>query len=182
MRHIAEAKRKENIVEYLLYMWQMEDLLRGVEFDLMALEERFLNALESEQQQREAMAWFSLLIRDMKSAKAETSGHSAESYELISELNLLQNTLITVIDDEAFKKIFTEVQPVLQEFRAKTDKLPKSDVETALTAMYGYLTLRLAAKEISPETQAALNLFGKYLGYLAKAYRDMKSGKLPLNN
>ncbi|MDY3089932.1 MAG: DUF4924 family protein, partial [Porphyromonas sp.] len=28
---IAQRKRKENIAEYLLYMWQVEDLLRAVD-------------------------------------------------------------------------------------------------------------------------------------------------------
>ena len=31
---ISREKRKENIAEYLLYMWQIEDLIRGCELDL----------------------------------------------------------------------------------------------------------------------------------------------------
>ena len=31
---IARRKRKENIAEYLLYMWQVEDLIRANQFDL----------------------------------------------------------------------------------------------------------------------------------------------------
>ena len=30
---IAQQKRHENIAEYLLYMWQVEDLLRACELD-----------------------------------------------------------------------------------------------------------------------------------------------------
>ena len=30
---IARQKRKENIAEYLLYMWQVEDLIRANKFD-----------------------------------------------------------------------------------------------------------------------------------------------------
>ena len=30
---IAQQKRKENIAEYLLYMWQVEDLLRACDLD-----------------------------------------------------------------------------------------------------------------------------------------------------
>ena len=31
---IAQQKRKENIAEYLLYLWQVEDLLRACHLDI----------------------------------------------------------------------------------------------------------------------------------------------------
>jgi hypothetical protein len=34
---VANQKRKENIAEYLLYMWQVEDLIRANHFDLEAI-------------------------------------------------------------------------------------------------------------------------------------------------
>ena len=30
--YIAQSKRKENIAEYILYLWQLEDLLRALQF------------------------------------------------------------------------------------------------------------------------------------------------------
>ena len=30
---VAKQKRHENIAEYLLYMWQVEDILRALHFD-----------------------------------------------------------------------------------------------------------------------------------------------------
>lgn len=32
--YIASAKRKENIAEYLLYMWQIEDIIRANSLDI----------------------------------------------------------------------------------------------------------------------------------------------------
>ena len=32
--YIASKKRKENIAEYLLYMWQIEDLIRAYGLDI----------------------------------------------------------------------------------------------------------------------------------------------------
>ena len=34
---VARQKRKENIAEYLLYMWQVEDLIRANRFDMDAI-------------------------------------------------------------------------------------------------------------------------------------------------
>ncbi len=182
MRHIAEAKRKENIVEYLLYLWQMEDLLRGVALDVQMLDAHVFSTISDEELRAESKAWFTLMARELKAQNAEKSGHTAESAEIISELALLQHTLLTVLANDTFRKIYAEAVPLLTEFRGISDKLPKSDVETALTALYGALVLRLAGKGISPETKKALDVFSAFLRYLAGAYRDMKSGQLPMNN
>ena len=34
---IALAKRRENIAEYILYLWQIEDLLRALQFSPEAI-------------------------------------------------------------------------------------------------------------------------------------------------
>ena len=35
---IASQKKKENIAEYLLYMWQIEDLIRVYKLDIDAIQ------------------------------------------------------------------------------------------------------------------------------------------------
>ena len=35
---LAAKKLKENISEYIIFLWQMEDLLRAVQFDADALD------------------------------------------------------------------------------------------------------------------------------------------------
>lgn len=34
---IAQQKRKQNIAEYILYLWQLEDLLRALQFSPEAI-------------------------------------------------------------------------------------------------------------------------------------------------
>jgi hypothetical protein len=182
MIKIAAAKKKQNIAEYLLFMWQMEDLLRGVKFDVQRLESQVLSAIEDEQERLESLRWFEKLASEMKSAGLEVSGHHADTYDILNELQLLQQTLMTVIDDPEFKEAYNRAKPIINEFRTKTERVPQSDAETALTGIYGVLTLKLAGKTISPETQSAVDAFAKYMALLAKAYRQMKTGELPLNN
>ena len=40
---IAETKRKENMAEYLLYMWQVEDLIRANGCDIDAIERNLIS-------------------------------------------------------------------------------------------------------------------------------------------
>ena len=182
MLRIAQAKKQENIAEYLLYLWQMEDLLRGVEFDLERLDTEVLSAFEDEKDRSETRSWLGKLAAEMKSDGVQVSGHHRETYELLNELALLQQTLLTVMDDKSFQAVYADARPVLDEFRTKTDKVPRSDVEIALTAMYGVLTLRLAKREVSAETLSAFEKIKPYIRYLAKAYRQMRTGTFPMNN
>lgn len=182
MLHIAKEKKAENIAEYLLFMWQMEDLLRGVEFDIMKIDEQILGEMENDEMRNENLVWFSKLAKDMRDEKLEVSGHHHESTEILGELMLVQQTLLTTIDDKSFKKAYAEAKPFLAEFKLKTDKIPRNDIETALTAIYGVLTLKLAKKTISPETRAAVDKFSTYIRLLTRAYHLMLAGKLPMKN
>ncbi|NJM15399.1 MAG: DUF4924 family protein [Bacteroidales bacterium] len=42
---IAKEKRNENVAEYILYMWQLEDLLRGCNFDINIVEREIVENL-----------------------------------------------------------------------------------------------------------------------------------------
>ncbi len=182
MIRIARAKKEENIAEYLLFLWQMEDLLRGLNFDLDRLDAEVLSSIPDEKERGETRAWLSKMAREMKEDKVDVSGHHRETYEVLNELALLQQTLLTVMDDKTFQGVYADARPILDEFRTKTDKVPRSDVEIALMAMYGVLTLRLAKKEVSKETEEAAEKIKPFVRYLARAYHLMRSGKFPLNN
>ena len=43
---IAEQKRKENIAEYLLYMYQVEDMIRANKLDLESIEQTLISKFE----------------------------------------------------------------------------------------------------------------------------------------
>lgn len=182
MFKIAEEKRRQNIAEYLLFVWQMEDLLRGLDFDMKRLVDEILASIDDEDELGENIGWFQKMINSMKSSRLQVSGHLPETYEILNELQLLQHTLLTVIGDASFKKYHAAAKPVIEEFRLKAEQIPRGDIETALTAVYGILTLKLAGKEISAETKEAVSTLTAYLAQLARSYHAMKRGQLPLNN
>ena len=42
---IAQQKRKENIAEYLLYMWQVEDMIRANQLDIDKINDNIISRL-----------------------------------------------------------------------------------------------------------------------------------------
>ena len=65
--YIASQKRKENIAEYLLYMWQIEDLIRANDLDLDKIKSNVIDKYQlSEPQIKEMTEWYESLIDMMR--------------------------------------------------------------------------------------------------------------------
>ena len=52
----------------------------------------------------------------------------------------------------------------------------ESELETALSAVYGYLTLTLKGKEISEETRQSMKQISSFLALLAHRYQMEQTG------
>ena len=99
---IAERKYAENIAEYIIYMWQMQDLLRAVNMDVESLDGFLRSFLPTEEKIQEEKTWFEGLAKSMKRSGAEEKGNVEEVQEVISELNLLHTTLNTLLRDDEY--------------------------------------------------------------------------------
>ena len=52
---IASQKRRENIAEYLLYMWQIEDLIRANGLDINKIKATIIDRYQLTDEQRKQM-------------------------------------------------------------------------------------------------------------------------------
>jgi len=43
---IAQEKKKTNLAEYILYMWQVEDIIRAYQFDITKIEENIIKQFQ----------------------------------------------------------------------------------------------------------------------------------------
>jgi len=174
---IAERKYAENIAEYVIYMWQMQDLLRAVNLDAEALDGFLRSFLPTEEKIQEEKIWFAHLAKSMKRSSAEEKGNVEELQEVISELNLLHTTLTTLLRDDEYIAANERAKENLDAYRERTNGKALSDVEAYLTALYGLLMLRLRKQEISEETQEAMKTFSDVMALLALQYNKMKKGE-----
>ena len=49
---IAQQKRRDNIAEYLLYLWQVEDLLRACQLDIDKVEKAVISRYDVDEKTR----------------------------------------------------------------------------------------------------------------------------------
>jgi hypothetical protein len=159
----------------------MEDLLRAAAFD-MAVIKRFVESFSSDPLQQETeFLWFQELAKTMKKQGLDKRGHILEAREIMTELAFLHQTLIGILEDAQYLQVYKDAKPYISEYLQKAGTSLNNDVEACLTALYGLLVLRLRKAEISPETEEAMEIFGKLMGRLAGEYRKMKTGEMKVS-
>ncbi len=180
---IAQQKLQENIAEYILYMYQVEDVIRAYQFDLDRIVEEYVKPnLPDSSFLNQYREWYRKLIVSMQSQRIEKSGHMAELNEIVMELSYLHNTLLNLANDEKYRALTEQALPMIDEFKERSNLKEKNNIEVMLHAMYMKLLLKLQKKEISAETENAFDNMRAQLAYLVRAYHQMKRGELNFFN
>lgn len=177
---VAKQKRKENIAEYILYMYQIEDLIRAFQFDMDLISERLIvNYKSDEKTTTEITDWYSNLVLMMKKEGIGEKGHLQFLTNLIADINGLHIQLINKAQQKNYVQNFQSVSGILNELKEK-NKTATNDIQLGLDTIYGFLLLKMKKAEISAETEIAVKQISTWLGALSVLYRDFEAGKLDL--
>lgn len=180
---IAQSKLRENIAEYILYMYQTEDLIRSFQFDLDKIMHDFvLPQLPDHSFEMQYRQWYGDLIQQMKSQKIEEKGHLYLIQEVMIELSYLHNTLLNLANDEKYKTIYDTALEHIEAFKEKSNLKDKNHIEIMFHALYMKFLLKLQKKEISTESEDAFDAMRVVIAYLTRAYHQMKRGELTFFN
>lgn len=144
--------KKDNIAEYILYLWQMEDYLRAFPENADATPE--LHEL-NEMMHREGIV---------------DGGHLALANNALSELIDLHTQILN--EDAMYRAAVMRLQPSLNLLKAKTDRPTMSDIEACLLLLYQIMMLKLQKKEITPETASVQTQATGVLQFLSRTYHD----------
>ena len=92
----TSAKLKtENIVGYLLYMWQVEDIIRANSLDVDKIDETYISRFVLADDQRHAMRqWYSDLAEMMRSEDVVKSGHLQINKNIVKLSFIIHNLII----------------------------------------------------------------------------------------
>ncbi len=169
---IANSKRHENIAEYLLYMWQVEDILRATNFDMTIIERNFIADDITGELRKQERDWWESLIMMMQAEGVKQKGHLQINKNVLIRLTDLHLQLLHSPKHPDYSAEFYRTLPFIVELRAKTPESEQvGELETCFNALYGVLMLKLQGREISPETQTAIAQISKFIGLLAAYYK-----------
>ncbi|MCH5213569.1 MAG: DUF4924 family protein [Muribaculaceae bacterium] len=177
---IASEKKRENIAEYLLYMWQIEDLIRANQLDIEKIEQTIINNYSTlnDEQKRELKGWYESLIDMMKREGAAEKGHIQLNKNVIIQLDDLHRQLLSNPKFADYATEYYQTLPYIVELRAKAGENKADEIETAFNALYGLMLLRMQGKEISEETKRAAAQISRFLAVLAKYYKKDYNNEL----
>ena len=173
---VAKQKRKENIVEYFLYLYQVEDLIRAFKFDMEAITKNLVANYKADENTTEAIsAWYQNLVSMMENERIKEKGHLQFLANLISDVNDFHLKLMETSTEALYLQTFKAAAGLLEELKQK-NPAGKNDVDLAVTAVYGFLLLKMQKKDISIDTTEAIKRISTWLGALSKLYKDFEAG------
>ena len=192
---VAKELRKKSIAEYLLYMWQIEDIIRAYQCSLTKIRKEYIDKFNyTDAQKDEEEDWFGDLLRMMNQEGCRENGHLQINKVIMQSLNELHAQLLTSSKFPFYSAEYYRVLPFIVELRGKTKQvadimarkneanlkeiaanLGHSEIETCFDVLYGVMMLRLQKKEISRETETAVKEITTLIGMLSDYYQKDKT-------
>lgn len=170
---IASQLRKENIAQYLLYMWQVEDLLRANALDIDKIKANVIDRYSlTPEQEKQLIEWYESLIDMMRREDVVNKGHLQINRNTIGQLADLHRRIMADPRPRFadYHKEFYRTLPYIVELRAKSGEDRAGEIETCFNALYGMLMLRLSKKSISEETSKAFTQISAFVAQLSALF------------
>lgn len=168
---IAESKKQNNIAEYIIHLYQTEDLIRAFECDIEKVREYVIKHIPKDADSKEEISiWYEEVLTKMEEQNILKNGHLNEANILVNELNELKNQLLK--NDNDFKKIYKEAKPHINEMLALSEGAINNEIQICLNGIYGLLLAKINGRDVPEEIQPALDHFGNVLSYLSYKYNQ----------
>ncbi|PRY85278.1 DUF4924 family protein [Mongoliibacter ruber] len=170
MKPVAEKKKSQNIPEYIIYMYQMEDLIRAYEFNLDEIKQFVVSHYPiSDEEKEETLNWFSELAEQMKKEGIAEKGHLSKTQIHVAELATIHWSLIKT--DKTYFEHYKNAKPHIVHLVIEAgEEAPSNEIQVCLNAVYGLLLAKLKGREIPKDMNEATDAFGNVLSYLNWIY------------
>lgn len=146
--------KADNIAEYILRLWQMEDVVRACADDEVMQQNTFLSDLHAMMRQEGVLE----------------SGHIQLAHNALSELEDLH---LSLFDTEAtYRAAVLRLQPRLNILKSKSDNPLQSDLSIMFVFLYNIMLLRLRKATVSQDTEDMQKEVSRLLAYLSKTYKE----------
>lgn len=176
---ISKQLKENNIAEYLIYMWQVEDMIRANGCDMEKIKKNIVDFYPlTEEQKVELTQWYIDLIEMMRRENVMEKGHLQINKNIITWLTDLHLQLLRSSKFPYYSAAYYKALPYIVELRAKGANKEEPELETCFEALYGILLLKLQKKEISEETKKAQQAISGLLAMLSNYYIEDKKGEL----
>ena len=178
---VQKELHEKNIAEYLLYMWQVEDMIRAACLDSDRLYETVIKSSgRSEADCAEWKQWYDDLIEMMRVEGKTEQGHLQINENVLMLLEDLHTRLLDSHKQPEYRDLYYKALPFIVEFRAKNHEQQNEELRDCFNLLYGVWLLKVQGKPVSAGTEQAVKAVSAFIGKLAVLYREDKEGTLDL--
>ena len=178
---IARQKKRENISEYVIYMFQIEDMMRACKMDIEIVKKNIIDKYQQPDNViKEITYWYENIIELMKNQGITQRGHLQEVLNTIDDITDLHLRLLRSPLHPDYKTAYRDAAPVIGQSLAITHKEGTSEIEICFEMLYMVLLLKLQHKEISNDTMFAIKKISALLSLLSKKYNQNEKDDLDL--
>jgi hypothetical protein len=154
-------------------MWQIEDLLRAYGLDFAVVCRELVDSRDlTDEEKVQARRWYDILLGMMRMEGVEEVGHLSINQELMSELEEFHFRLLRDASETGYGIMYSQTLPLIVQLRSRSGGRKLGEIETCLTALYGYLLLNLRGQAVSVETGAGIERIHTLLSFLSEKYKE----------
>lgn len=179
---IAREKLKTNIAEYILYMWQIEDIIRSMNFSIDKIKSGIIDRFDQPPSVRnEMLKWYTGLIHMMQEEQIYEKGHLVFLTHKVNELNDFHKLILLSPRQKEYQALYKKAKPAIGSLIEKGDHRGDiNEVDVCLTGLYGLLMLKLQKKEITAATLESMQAISALMAMLSAFYMQYDKGELDL--
>ncbi len=177
---IAQQLRKDNIAEYILYMWQIEELIRAYNLDIDKIDKNIISPYPVDDNKKKTLyEWYESLIDMMRSENVVEKGHLQLNKNTIKQLEEFHTELYQDNSQQTsdYKRAYHQIQSTLMDIRKQLSENSMSDIEVCFTFLFGIMVLNMKKKTISETTQNAQKSITLFLKSFSEYFRKYELGE-----
>ena len=178
---IAQSKRKENIAEYILYLWQLEDLLRALQFSPEAVYSQLIAPRDIPEEQRHLyLLWYMDIVNLLHEEGKEKQGHLDHTLHLIADLHDLHLRLMQLPAGERYRAVRARLEPYLPSLRLVLADGDMNDTELCFRALYAAMLYRIKGQGDRSAVGDTVEYISPVIAELAAMYGRVERGEIDL--
>ena len=177
----AQRLRHENIAEYILYIWQLEDLLRALQFSPEAIYAKLVapRTQLSPQEQTALLEWYAQIGELLQKEGKESQGHIDHTLHLVADLHNLHLRLEKLPVGARYRTLCAPLQETLPDLRAIIQG-EMSDTELCFRALYATMLYRIKGEGGKSAVVDTIEYISPVIAELAKIFRQAENGEVDL--
>ena len=169
---VAQKLRKQNISAYIIYMFQVEDIIRAYGLDVDRICKEYLPRFQYTEEQIADREWYAGLIRMMKEEGVQESGHVQVVKNTLMLMAERHQELLADPKQPFYSAAYYKALPYIVELRSKGMGKEKNEIENCVDALYGATVLKMQGRELTDQTKQALQPITHLLEMLSKLYKS----------